>query len=295
LPSAEPLVSIGLPVRNGEEVIGPVIASVLGQDHGWVELVITDNASTDGTEALCRSVAATDARVVYHRQEHNVGIVSNFVSALSLARGTYFRWIGDDDWLDPTYVTRCLERFDADPRLILVTTQMAYITGSGDEETAAYHGTALGSDDPAERFAELLRLLNESHLLLDPLYGLMRREPVLGIPRRSMLREDEVFAARLALAGPWGHIPEVLARRHRDHQRATRIARRLDVPGWHAYAERMLQCRELMRCVQAANLTPGQRRRAVAAIGRMYVRNRAQVAARRTRRLAVAARLVRAR
>jgi len=78
----------------------------------------------------------------------------------------------------------------------------------------------------------------------------------------------------------------VLARRHRDHQRATRIARRLDVPGWHAYAERVLQCRELMRCVQAAELTASQRRRAVAAIGRMYVRNRAQVAARRTRRLA---------
>lgn len=293
MPPREPLVSICLPVRNGEETLADVAASVLAQDHGAIELVITDNASTDGTEALCRTLAASDSRVVYHRQERNIGLVNNFISGMRLARGTFVRWIGDDDWLDPTYLSRCLELFAADERLILVTTQMAYVTRDGTEETAAYHETALSSADPVDRFAEMLRLLNESHLLLDPLYGLMRREQVLAIPRRTMLREDEIFAARLALAGPWGHLPVVLARRHRDHLRATRIARRLDVPGWHAYAERVLECRELMRCVQSAPLDPAQRRRAVAAIGRMYVRNRAQVAARRTRRVAAAVRLVR--
>ena len=97
-------------------------------------------------------------------------------------------------------------------------------------ESAEYDETALGSDDPVERFIEMLRLLNESYLLIDPLYGMMRREPVAAIPRRNMLREDEVFATKLALAGPWRHVPEVLARRNWRRERIGRVAARLGVP-----------------------------------------------------------------
>lgn len=93
----------------------------------------------------------------------------------------------------------------------------------------------------------MLRLLNESHLLIDPLYGTLRRDPLARIPRRNMLREDEVFAAKLALAGPWGHVPEVLAHRNWKHDSLSAIARRLDVPPWRARCSTLLQCGELFR------------------------------------------------
>src|SRR5581483_9653265 len=146
-------------------------------------------------------------------------LLPNFVFAINAARGTYFRWIGDDDWLAPTFVSRCLSVFAADPRLILVTTGVEYVGPDGTAQSARYDGHGLDADDPGERLAEMLRLLNQSHLLIDPLYAMMLRGPVAAIPRRNMLREDEVFATKLALAGPWGHLPEVLARRVWKHEK----------------------------------------------------------------------------
>src|SRR6266508_1904227 len=257
----EPLVSICLPVRNGARRLEGVVRSVLAQRHEHLELVISDNASTDDTEEVCRELVRTDPRVVYHRQPENVGMLNNFITAMRLARGTFFRWVGDDDWLAPTCISRGVEVFAADERV--------------------------------ERFAEMLRLLNESYLLLDPLYGLMRREAVANIPRRNMLREDQVFAAKMALAGPWGHVPEVLARRGWRDERRPQLARRLGVPTWHAAIATALQCRELLRSVRDADLDPAQRRRARAAVARWYVGRQRLVMANRRRQLAsVATRLV---
>jgi hypothetical protein len=136
------------------------------------------------------------------------------------------------------------------------------------------------------RFTEWLRLLNESHLLLDPLYGMVRRAPVAPMARRSMLGEDEVFAARLALSGPWAHLPRVLVRRHRGEERAADIGRRLGLPGWHTRVALALQGRELLRAVRESDLTPAQRRQADAAIARWYLRRQGRTAVRRGRKLA---------
>lgn len=279
------LVSVGLPVRNGAERLEGVVRSVLAQDHANIELVICDNASTDDTEGFCRELARSDSRIVYHRQPRNVGLLNNFIHAGRIARGTFFRWVGDDDWLAPECVSRSLRAFEQDERLILVTTQVAYTDPDGTTRTGVYEGTGLRSDDPVERFAEMLRMLNESHLLIDPLYGLMRRDRVVEIPRRNMLREDEVFAAKLALAGPWGHVPEVLAHRNWKHERIGVVGRRLGVPAWQAHFSSTLEYLELLNWVRGSGLTGEQSRRARAAAHRMYARRQWRTASHRGRKL----------
>ncbi|WP_406673734.1 glycosyltransferase family 2 protein [Nonomuraea sp. N2-4H] len=287
--SGAELVSIALPVRNGAERLEQVVKSVLAQDYGNVELVISDNASTDATEEVCRDLAAGDPRIVYHRHPHNVGLLGNFIHAARISRGAFVRWIGDDDRLDPSCISRAMAAFAADERLVLVTTQVAYTGPDGVTRMAAYDGTGLGSDDPVERLREWLRLLNESPLLMDPLYGLLRRGPATGIPRRNMLHEDEIFAAKLALAGPWGHVPEVLAHRNTRVERITKVARRLGVPSWQAHVSNTLQLRELLRWVGSAEHVPGltaaQRRAARAAVLRMYARRQRRTVARRGRKV----------
>ncbi|GAA4589169.1 hypothetical protein GCM10023194_42730 [Planotetraspora phitsanulokensis] len=283
---ADTLVSVGLPTRNGAERLERVIGSVLAQDHERIQLVICDNASTDGTEELCRALAKDDDRILYHRQPENVGILGNFMTAGRIAQGEFFRWVSDDDWLEPACVSRSLQAFADDERLLLVTTQIAYTGPDGVTSTAEYEGVGLLSDDPVERFTEMLRMLNESHLLIDPLYGLFRREPLVAIRRRNMLREDEVFATKLALTGPWGHVPEVLGRRNWKHETPSILARRLDVPAWQARFATTLQCREMLRWLQEAELTDEQRRRARAAVYRMFLVRQQRVAARRSRKLA---------
>lgn len=283
--NADTLVSIGLPVRNAADRVEGVVRSVLAQDHDRIELVISDNASTDATEEVCRDLAKGDDRIAYHRQPENVGLLNNFMRVRALSNGALFRWIGDDDRLERAYVSRCLEVFAADPRLILVTTQVAYEGPDGRVETGVYEGRGLGSNDPVDRFVEMLRLLNESHLMIDPLYGLLRPEPVAAIPRRNMLREDEVFATKLALAGPWGHVPEVLAYRSWKPERFGTVARRLGVPTWQSHFAFTLQAREILRWLGMAHLTSEQRRRARAAVYQMYLRRERQMLTRRARKL----------
>jgi glycosyltransferase involved in cell wall biosynthesis len=279
------LISIGLPVRNGEKTIEDVARSVLRQDYENLELIISDNASTDSTEAVCRELAAADDRVSYFRQPHDIGLASNFQWVKGHARGTFFRWIGDDDEIAPNYASRCAGAFADDPRLILVTTQMKYTERDGQTRSMHYDGTILSSDDAVTRFSEMLRLLTESYLLLDPLYGTFRRELMTLVPYKNMLRGDEVFAAKMALAGPWAHIPEILAHRHWDRIRGAQLTHLLGLRSWQRRAASLLQCRELLAAVREAELTPAQRRQARAAVLRFYVRRHRRVAVGRGRKL----------
>lgn len=286
---AAPPVSIGLPVRNGERYLAGAVRSVLAQSDDRLELVVSDNASSDGTEEICRELAGSDPRVRYHRQAGDLGLIGNFEAVLHLARGTYFKWLGDDDWIEPTYVARCLEVLEDDESLILVTTQQAHVDRDGTIRTAGLDASRLRSDRPVDRFAEMLRLLNESHLLLDPLYGMMRRTRVARVPRPVMVFEDQVFAARLALAGPFAHLPEVLShRRAEPFGRLSAAARKLGVPPWQARVATVLQCRALVTAVGEVDLTPEERRQAVAAVAGLFVRRQKVTAVRRGRRLAAA-------
>jgi hypothetical protein len=122
-------------------------------------------------------------------------------------------------------------------------------------------------------------------VLLDPLYGTFRRDAVVEIPRRNMLREDEVFATKLALAGPWAHLNEVLSHRYWKTENQTRIAHRLDVPAWQARLSHTLKFREILQWLDQADLTPQQRARARSAVHRMYLRRQQMVVLHRGRKL----------
>jgi glycosyltransferase involved in cell wall biosynthesis len=285
--TSDSLVSIGLPVYNGGQRLEEVVWSVLAQDHSRIELVISDNASTDDTEEVCRELARADSRIVYHRQARNVGLLNNFVHAIQVAQGTFFRWIGDDDWMAPDYVSRCLESFAEDERRVLVTTRLAYTAPDGTTlPVPDYDGARMTSPDPLVRFTEILRLLNAPLFQVDPLYGMVRRVPVAAIRRRNMLREDEVFACKLALLGPWGHVPEILAHRNtRNTGNLSDIARFLNVPVWQAHFTNVLQCREILQWLPEADLTGSQRRTARAAVARMFLRRQHRMAVHRGRKV----------
>ncbi len=111
-----PLVTIALPVFNGGRTLAAVLDSVLAQTCDRIELVVSDNASTDDTQEICRHYAGSDPRVVYLRHPNNLGLLPNFAVAAARARGEYVRWIGDSDSLAPDYVARVLDVFAEDSR-----------------------------------------------------------------------------------------------------------------------------------------------------------------------------------
>ena len=268
--SSRPVVSVGLPVRNGESRVSSAVASVLSQTYQHFELVISDNASTDGTEQVCRALASGDSRIVYHRQPVNLGLIGNFNAVIQLARGEFFCWLGDDDHVHPEYLERCVAELRSDDRLVLVTTSTSVRDPSGRQHVSAYEGHRLGSDDPVFRLVEMLRWLNGKPFEIDPISAVFRRVPVAAIPMRNMLRSDQLFAAELALAGPWGHVAEVLAFTSYDDVKRAELARRLGVPAWRARFATALEGRELLRVVAESALTAGERRTARAEIVRWY-------------------------
>ena len=112
---APPVVSIGLPVYNGEAVIARAIESLLGQSFSEFELIISDNASTDATADICKSYAANDNRIKYVRQPSNIGPAGNFRFVLDHSVGEYFMWAADDDVRSPDFLQENLKILKNDP------------------------------------------------------------------------------------------------------------------------------------------------------------------------------------
>jgi glycosyltransferase involved in cell wall biosynthesis len=116
-----PPVTIGVPVYNGESLLQPALDSLLMQTFGDFELIISDNASTDGTEAICREYAGRDARIRYVRQASNIGPTANFKFVLDQARGEYFMWAACDDIRSADWVQVNYDFLKANPSYVAST------------------------------------------------------------------------------------------------------------------------------------------------------------------------------
>lgn len=105
--TSDPDVTVGLPVYNGAATVARAIDAILGQTHQKLVLLISDNASTDATPAICESIAAQDARVKFIRHDQNQGALQNFRFVLDQARTPFFMWAAHDDWLDSDTIAQC--------------------------------------------------------------------------------------------------------------------------------------------------------------------------------------------
>lgn len=106
-----PRVSIGMPVYNAAQYLRPAIDSLLAQTFTDFELIISDNASTDETDAICKQYEAQDSRVKYIKQAKNKGGLANFNVVLNAAHGDYFMWAAGDDVWDSRWIERLLSNF----------------------------------------------------------------------------------------------------------------------------------------------------------------------------------------
>lgn len=101
-------VTMGMPVYNEEKNVAEAIESLLAQTHRDFVLIISDNASTDRTGEICKKYAETDKRIVYVRQEKNIGSLLNFKVPVDMARTPFFMWCSGNDRWDPTFIEKLL-------------------------------------------------------------------------------------------------------------------------------------------------------------------------------------------
>ena len=120
------LVSIGIPTYNRVDFLRRSIESALNQDYRNIEVLVSDNASNDETEKLCQYFSIKDSRFKYIRSAVNRGSTENFINVLNAASGQFFMWLGDDDWIDSSYVSTCIECLINEPDTSLISGKAEY-------------------------------------------------------------------------------------------------------------------------------------------------------------------------
>jgi glycosyltransferase involved in cell wall biosynthesis/thioesterase domain-containing protein len=212
--ASTPPVSIGLPVYNGERFVSATIESILAQSFTDFELIISDNASTDRTEEICRAFALRDPRVRYFRSDTNLGAAANFNRVLARARGRYFKWAAHDDLLAPTWLARAVEVLDKDASAVLCQSDVTIIDengiGIGRDDLSLHH---VNGGRASARFGDLVLVDHRCH----GIFGLIRSD-VLRRTRgfARYVGADRVLLAELGLMGRFRTIDEPLFF-ERDH------------------------------------------------------------------------------
>jgi glycosyltransferase involved in cell wall biosynthesis len=216
--STVPRLSVGLPVYNGESYVAESIEALLGQTFADFELIISDNASTDGTGDICRQYEKTDSRVSYFRQPRNVGLAPNHNFCVEHARGELFKWAANDDLYARDLLERCVAALDENPQVVLAHSLTAMIDSDGKIFQANAYPLATSAPRAPDRFRSLL---NDSGG--DDDGGVVRREVLLRTAmKESYHHADRTIITELALYGPFYQVQDWLYFR-RDHpQRAER-------------------------------------------------------------------------
>ena len=210
--STAPRLTIALPVYNGEEYVAESLEALLGQSFTDFELIISDNASTDGTGDICRRYQKQDSRVRYFRQERNIGLAPNVNFLFGQARGELYKEASHDDLYAANLLESCIAALDEYPHVVLAHSWTAKVDGSGNLTEAYKYPLTTATPSAPERFRSMLFDSGG-----DDDYGVMRTD----VRRRTALmgshhHADRTITTEIALHGPFYQVPEWLYFR-REH------------------------------------------------------------------------------
>ena len=212
-----PRVSIGVPVYNGERYLRASLDALLAQTFTDIELIVSDNASTDATWDICTEATLRDPRVRTFRQERNLGAPANWNFTARQAHGRFFKWASASDLCAPSMIERCLEAMQ-DESVVLAFGRTCLIEDDGRELGVFDRDFPVEDARPHERFRRVCHQLSINNAQS----GLIRMDAL----RRTRLDRlypsgDLVLMAELAMQGKWRLIDEVLLYRRAGAQHFT--------------------------------------------------------------------------
>ncbi|MEQ8783482.1 MAG: glycosyltransferase [Roseibium album] len=214
-----PSISVGMPVYNGDQYVADAISAIQNQTFADFELIISDNASTDGTQDVCRRFARTDSRIQYSRNERNLGAAQNYNLVFRKSVGRYFRWANADDVSGRELHARCFDVLERHPDAVLAYGKTQLIDQDGSVMQDYEDNLNLRDQRPSDRYRKFFDVVGLSNVL----YGLIRRDALTqtrlmgtgGIPSADIL-----LIAELTLHGKFVEIPQSLFSR-RIHRMAS--------------------------------------------------------------------------
>ncbi len=189
------LVSVGVPTFNRAPQLQRAVESLLAQDYPEIEVIISDNASSDETQRICEDFSSRDSRVRYFRHPENRGPNANFLNVRKQAQGEFFMWLGDDDWLDQSYIRRCVQVLLEQPDYALVCGKARYFR----EGKFEFDGVevSLPQASGRERVVAFYKEVSDNGTF----HGLMRRKQANAVPVRNVVGGDWLYVAGVAFLG----------------------------------------------------------------------------------------------
>ena len=167
-----PLVSIGMPVYNSETTIRRAIETIVNQTYKNIEIIISDNNSTDSTFKICNDFAMQDDRIKLVSQEVNIGPTRNFQCVLDGSKGKYFMWAAGDDFRSLDFIEVNVNALEKYPNCVASTSPNVF---PGQDLNSSKISTSL-KGTRVQRFKSFFEHPGTSHALF---YSLMRREVLI--------------------------------------------------------------------------------------------------------------------
>ena len=211
-----PKLTVVSPVFNGAAALPRLLDSLLAQTFTDLQVVVIDNASTDGTEEIAKKYQASDPRVRYLRHHKNLGLSISYFEGVYLGLfSDYVAYVGASDAWAPEYAEYCIKALEDQPKAVLAYSQVCYINAEGKILSLGRDDYEISGDDPGQRYLTLLEKINWCTAFL----GIMRAEPLRTIfplmESYPNAAADNLLLARLALLGPFIQVPETLYLRDR--------------------------------------------------------------------------------
>jgi glycosyltransferase involved in cell wall biosynthesis len=190
-----PLVSIGIPTYNGSARLHKPISSVWAQNYPNLEVIVSDNCSTDNTREVLESIAKEHPEIRYIRQEKNLTQIPNYEFLLKVAKGKYFMWLADDDFLEPGVIARAVEFMEDHDDYSLGAGQIQYWHDTVRDLVEG--GFTFEQSSPAKRVVGFYSKV----IYCGIMHGLIRTDLAREIPIRKLIGNDYHFVANLAYLG----------------------------------------------------------------------------------------------
>jgi glycosyltransferase involved in cell wall biosynthesis len=201
---SQPLVSIGIPVKDGESGVARALHNVLSQPYRHIEVIVSDNCSTDGTAGICSSIAAADSRVRFFRQPEPISATDNFNYVMRQATGPYFMWAAHDDLRSENFVEALVARLEADRRAILAFGNMVLSYPNGATTEYPFNFETSGQSRSG-------RLWKASQIQCYHIYGVWRRDALLRVKfHKSLFWPDLAVMAGASCLGEFVRVPEAV-------------------------------------------------------------------------------------
>lgn len=210
-----PLITIVLPVYNEELFLRETLESILAQDYQNVEILVSDNHSSDATASICLKYASGDTRIQFFEQPSNIGAIANCMFLVNKAQGKYLIFVAGHDKWSTNYLHSNVRALEGRPSAVISYGTPCWINENGApfDRFSGWYDT-VGLPVVSRFFFSLWGKPN-------PILGLIRRNKLPDLAGYNFVGYDNVLLCLLALEGEFIHTVSATFFRRQNRQLET--------------------------------------------------------------------------